>query len=119
MYLDSNSHPDIALDVHQCACFAHVPLQSNAKSVKRISCYIKGAEETSLILEPSQNLHVDYYVDAEFSGLWGDEEDQNTLCVKSCTGFIVVFMVFPLNWVSKLQPQISLSIMESEYISLS
>ena len=72
-----------------------------------------------LILNPSETLQVDCYVDADFAGLWNVEQDQDPLCVKSRTGYPIMFMGCPLTWVSKLQTQIALSTMEAEYIALS
>ena len=71
------------------------------------------------MLSPSDNLQVDCYVDADFAGLWNVEQDQDPLCVKSRTGYLIMFMGCPLTWVSKLQTQIALSTMEAEYIALS
>ena len=59
------------------------------------------------------------YVDADFGGLWNAEDEQDSLCVKSRSGFVIMFMDCPLLWVSKLQSQIALSTMEAEYIALS
>ena len=62
---------------------------------------------------------MDCYVNADFAGLWGVESDQDPVSVKSCSGYLITFMNCPLLWVSKLQSQIALSTMESEYIALS
>ena len=58
-------------------------------------------------------------MDADFAGLWGSENDQDPVSVKSRTSYLIMFMGCPLLWVSKLQTQIALSTMESEYITLS
>ena len=112
MYLASNSHNYIALSVHQCARFTHASRQSHAKAVKRIITHIKLKEDKGLILEASQNLQIDFYVEADFYVIWGVEEDQNPLCVISCTGFIIIFMGCPLTWVYKLQYKIPFITME-------
>ena len=119
MYLVSNSRPDISFAVHQCAWFTHAPQHSHAIAVKRILRYLQGTKEKELILEPTSDLQVDCYVDADFAGLWNSENDQDPMYVKYCTGFLIMFMGCPLTWVSKLQTQIALSTMESEYIALS
>ena len=62
---------------------------------------------------------MDCYVNANFAGLWNSEDEQDPICVKSGTGFLIMFMGCPFTWVSKLQTQIALSTMESEYIALS
>ena len=87
--------------------------------IKRILRYLQGAKDKGLILNPSETLQVDCYVDADFAGLWNVEQDQDPLCVKSRTGYIIMFMGCPLTWISKLQTQIALSTTEAEYIALS
>jgi len=119
MYLASNSRPDISFAVHQCAWFTHAPQHSHAIAVKRIIRFLQDTKEKGLILEPTSDLQVDCYVDANFAGLWNSEDDQDPICVKSQTGFLIMFMGCPLTWVSKLQTQIALSTMELEYIALS
>ena len=62
---------------------------------------------------------VDCYADADFAGLWGHEDPQDPICARSRTGFVVTFANCPLLWVSKLQTEIALSTLHSEYESLS
>jgi len=119
MYLAGNTRPDIAFAVHQCARFTHCPKASHGVAVKRILRYLKGTKEQGIIFEPSQELQLDCYVDADFGGLWGVEDAQEPISVKSRTGYLIMFMNCPLLWVSKLQTQIALSTMEAEYIALS
>ena len=119
VYLSGNSRPDIAFAVNQCARFTHNPKRSHAIAVKRIIRYLQGTADKGLILKPTTNYKVDCYVDADFAGLWSVEDDQDPVSVKSQSGFIILFMNCPIVWSSKLQTQIALSTMESEYISLS
>ena len=119
MFLSTNSRPDIAYAVHQCARFTHCPRESHAKGVKRILRYLKGTKTGGMKLEPSGKLNVDCYVDADFVGLWKVEDDQDPISVKSRSGHLITFMGCPLLWASKLQTQIVLSTMEAEYIALS
>ena len=119
MYLAGNSRPDISFAVNQAARFTHSPKQSHAIAVKRILRYLNGTADKGMLFSPSNELRVDCYVDADFAGLWGVEHDQDPVSVKSRTGYLIKFMGCPLLWVSKLQTQIALSTMESEYIALS
>ena len=64
-------------------------------------------------------MEMDCYVDADFSGLWNYESDQDPVCVKSRTGFTITLGGCPVIWVSKLQTEIALSTLEAEYIALS
>ena len=119
IYLAGSTRPDISYAVHQCARFTHAPRKSHVVGIKRILRYLQGTKDKGLILNPSETLQVDCYVDADFAGLWNVEQDQDPLCVKSRTGYIICFMGCPLTWVSKLQTQIALSTMEGEYLALS
>jgi Reverse transcriptase (RNA-dependent DNA polymerase) len=119
LYLSNNSHPDIAFAVNQCACFSHSPKQSHAAAVKTIGRYLLRTRIEGLIMDPTGDLAIDCYADADFAGLWKQENDQDPLCVKSRTGFLITIGGCPLTWTSKLQSEIALSTMEAEYIALS
>ena len=43
LYLASNSRPDIAFAVPQCARFSHCPCATHEKAVKKICRYLKGS----------------------------------------------------------------------------
>ena len=70
--------------------------------------------DKGMFLKPSTALTLDCHVDADFAGLYGFEHDQDPVCVKSRTGYLITFMNCPLLWASKLQTQIALSTMEAE-----
>ena len=52
-------------------------------------------------------------------GHMNNENPQYNICVRSRTGFVVTFANFPILWVSKLQEDIALSTLHSEYVTLS
>ena len=70
-------------------------------------------------MKPSKQLTVDCFVDADFAGQWNVENPEDPLCVKSRMGYVLLVGNCPVQWVSKLQSEISVSMMEAEYISLS
>ena len=81
-----------------------------------------GAAEKGLIIKrPSDltQLDMECFVDADFCGLWGKEERNDPTSVKSRAGFIIKVAGCPIIWSSKLQQEISLSTMMSEYYALS
>ena len=119
MYLVSNSRPDIAFAVHQCACFCHCTRRSYEKAVKSIVRYLQGTKDEGLKIEPTENLGIDLYADADFSGLWKSEDSNDPICARSRTGFIITIGGIPLVWKSKIQTETALSTMESKYIALS
>ena len=119
MYLASNSRPEIQFAVHQCARFTHNPKQSHSNAVKRIVRYLIATKNDGLVFNRSKELKLDCYAGADFAGLWSHESDQDPVCVKSRTGYVMTLGGCPLVWASKLQTEISLSTLEAEYIALS
>ena len=119
LYLASNSRPDLAFAVHQCARFTHAPKASHEAAVIRICRYLNGTRTDGLILRPSKDLQVICHVDADFCGLYGVEDPEDPLCAKSRTGYVILIANCPLMWVSKLQTEHALSTQHSEYIALS
>ena len=119
LYLASNSRPDIAFAVHQCARFTHCTKRSHERAVKRIVRYLKGTETNGLIIKPTKSLQMDLYADADFAGLWNAEDANDPICTKSRSGILITIGSVPLLWKSKLQTETALSTMESEYIALS
>jgi hypothetical protein len=119
MYLASNAYPEIQFAVHQCARFTHCPRASHEEGVKHICRYLQGVKDNGLTFKPSSDLQLDCYVDADFAGLWNYERDQDPVCVKSRTGYVMTLGGCPILWNSKLQTEIALSTTESEYVGLS
>jgi hypothetical protein len=119
MYLAANTRPDIAYAVHQADRHAHYRRASNALAVKRILRYLQGTKDSGTIFRPDNSMKVDCYVDADFAGIWKAENNQDPICAKSRTGYVIKFCNIPVLWVSKIQTQISLSTIKAEYISLS
>ena len=119
MYLDSNSRPDIQYAVHQCARFSHHPRQSHADGVKRIIRYLNATKNQGMTFKPDSGMVLDCYVDADFAGLWKSVSDQDPVCVKSRTGYVMTLGECPLIWASKLQTKIAMSTLEAEYIAIS
>lgn len=118
MYLASNSRPDVAFAVHQCARFTHCPKRSHEVAIKRIVRYLKGTKERGMIIRPRSNKKLNCYADADFAGLWKSEDPMDPACAKSRTGYILTLGNTPLCWCSKLQTKIALSTMEAEYSAL-
>ncbi|KAG7343789.1 reverse transcriptase RNA-dependent DNA polymerase [Nitzschia inconspicua] len=121
-YLQANSRPDLSFAVAQCARFTHSPKRSHEEALERIGQYLKSTTNKGLILKPTplvNTFNTDIYVDADFAGGWGYEDPSDPACVKSRTGFVIEIMGCPIQWLSKLQPNIATSTMEAEYTALS
>ena len=87
--------------------------------MKRICRYLQGTKGNGLVFIPYKKLVVDCYADAYFAGLWGHEYLQDPIFARSRTGFVVTFANCLLLWVSKLQKNIDLYTVHSEYVALS
>ena len=119
MYLTGNSRPDITFAVHQCARHSHNPRRSHEQAILRICRYLKATKDRGLRFKPGSILELDCYVDADFAGLWNVESDQDPVCVKSRTGYVITLGGCPIVWASKLQTEVALSTLEAEYIACS
>ena len=62
---------------------------------------------------------MDCYGDGDFAGVLGNKNPQDPICDSSRTVFLVTFDNCPLLWVSKIQTEIALSTLHSDYVSLS
>jgi hypothetical protein len=125
-YLAINTRPDIAFAVSQVSRFTHHPKKSHSTAVKTIARYLKRTEDKGTYFEqdpylndPDECFRLDCFVDADFAGLYKQEPDRSPAGAKSRTGYIIRLAGNPLIWKSKLQTEISLSTLESEYSALS
>jgi hypothetical protein len=47
-------------------------------------------QDQGLSINPNSDLQLDCYVDADFSGVWKHEDNQDTVCEKSRTGYVMI-----------------------------
>jgi len=71
-----------------------------------------------MILKPTTLLNINAYPDADFAGLYGNNDNNDPACVRSHTGFVMTVANCPVIWSSKLQTETALSTMEAETIAL-
>ena len=71
--------------------------------------------DKGLIIKPAENpFQLDLCVDADFCGLFGQEDPRDRSSVKSRAGHIVRLGGWPIIWKSQLQSHISQSTLEAE-----
>ena len=70
-------------------------------------------------MSPDETLDIDCYVDADFAGLWGVENPESPISVKSRSGWVIMVGGCPVIWASKMQTETALSTMQAEYVALS
>ena len=119
LYVSSNTRPDIQFAVHQVARFSHSPKKSHGQAIKRIIRYLIGTNTKGLTFQPKVDQGLDCWVDADFAGLYGYEQEQDPVSVKSRTGFVLTLFGCPVIWSSKLQTDITLSSTAAEYVAFS
>jgi hypothetical protein len=115
LYLSSNTSPGIQIAVHQATRFSYSPKHSHGQTVKRIVRCLLDTSERRLELVPKPDEGLDCWVDANFCGLHGYEDEQDPTSVKSRTGFVLTLFGCPIVWSSKLQDQICLSSTAAQY----
>jgi Reverse transcriptase (RNA-dependent DNA polymerase) len=119
LYISSNTRPDCQFAVHQAARFSHCPRKSHAQAVKRIVRYLLKTKAKGIEFVPNLEEGLNCYVDADFAGLHGYEDNQDPVSVKSRTGYTLTLFGCPIIWSSKLQTDITLSSTAAEYVAFS
>ena len=109
LYLLTNTRLDITYAVSQVACFGSNPKQSHASAIKIIVRYLAGTADKGVIFTPNDNFKINCYVDANFTGLHGQESENNPLSARLRTGYILFFCGCPLLQKSQLQSETALS----------
>jgi hypothetical protein len=71
-----------------------------------------------MILKPTTLLIINAYPDADFAGLYGNNDNNDPVCMRSRTGFVITVANCPVFWSSKLQTETAMSTMEAETIDL-
>ena len=107
------------MTVHQCTRFNQDPKLAHERAVKCITRYLLSSLDKGIHYRPDPTRGLECFVNADFAGGRSTGNHTNPECVLSWTGFVVMYAGCPINWCSKLQTEIALSITEAEYIALS
>jgi len=116
-YLEKATRPDIAYAAHQCARYSAVPKKEHAAAVRWIGRYLKGTKSKGMVFTPDVTAGLEVHVDADFVGNWDKDDTENADTAKSRHGYVITFAGCPICWKIQLQPNISLSSCESEYVA--
>jgi hypothetical protein len=111
MYLAVATRPDIAHSVGVLARFNANPGLAHWRALKHLCRYLQGTKDVKLCYQPDPQQPETFvtYADADYAGDVDDRRSTSGLVVKMGTGAI--------SWASKLQPVVTLSTTEAEYIS--
>lgn len=111
MYLAIGTRPDIAYAVSNVSRYLEKPTQVHVNAAKRILRYIKGTIRHGILYNCHSEHRIVGYSDADFAG------DIQTR--RSTSGFALLIANGAVSWGSQLQRSVSISTMESEYVSAS
>jgi hypothetical protein len=97
----------------------HTLCRQHATAIKTILRYLKKTWDKGTVVTPSDQFDLKMYVDADFAGLFGQENDRDSNSVRSRTGYTIKFANWPILAKSVLQTNLSQSTLEAEYTALS
>ena len=83
LYFARHTKPDIAYAVNCSARYIFCPKRSHELALKRIGQYLKTTCDCGLIINPSRDLKIDCYPDADFARMCGYENLSDPSQVKS------------------------------------
>ena len=111
MYLAVATRPDIAYAVGALARFNSNPGPAHWTALKHLCRYVQGTKDFKLCYQPdpAQQEMFTAYADADFGGDVDSRRSTSGMVVKMGTGAV--------SWSSRLQPIVTLSTTEAEYVS--
>ena len=100
------------------------PIHPQSKSLTWQCCEenlltLKRTKTKGILLHSTHKLTVDCFVYVDFTGQWNVKDPHDPICVKSQMGYVLMVGKSPVHWVSNLQSEVAVSMMEAEYIALS
>ena len=73
-HVSGHLRSDIAHAINCAVCYMCCPSHSHELALRRIGRYLKATHSRGPILNPSSNLKIDCYLDADFAGIYGHEK---------------------------------------------
>ena len=73
LYLSGQTRLDIAYAVNCCARYMFCPKHCHELALKRIGRYLKATATRGMVINPTSELSIDAYPDADFAGMYGYE----------------------------------------------
>ncbi|XP_074318246.1 secreted RxLR effector protein 161-like [Silene latifolia] len=110
MYAMVCTRPDLAQSVSVVSRFMGDPGKEHWQAVKRIFRYLKGTSDVGLIYGGDRECLVSGYSDSDYAG---DVDSR-----RSMTGYVFTLGGSVVSWKATLQPTVTLSTTEAEYMAL-
>jgi Reverse transcriptase (RNA-dependent DNA polymerase) len=109
LYLSVCTRPDITHSIMQLTRRMTAPTDEDWANAKRVLRFLKGSK-IGLYYDGDVDTDLTGYADADFAGDVGSR--------KSTTGYVFMYQGCAVSWRSKLQPIVTLSSTEAEYVAL-
>jgi histone deacetylase 1/2 len=106
----SFTRPDIAFAIHKVSKFMHNPMEMHWAVVKRILRYLKHTISHSLLIQPTTNVTLQTFSDADWASDPDDRRSVGAYCVYLGNNLV--------SWSCKQQQTVTRSSTESEYKAL-
>lgn len=110
MYAMVCTRPDLAHAVSVISRFMSQPGKEHWQAVKRIFRYLRGTSDISLVYGGDTQCLVTGYFDSDYAG---DVDSR-----RSMTGYVFTLGGSVMSWKATLQPTVTLSTIEAEYMAL-
>ncbi len=109
LWITRCSRPDIAFSVTQVCRFVAYPTSELVQAVKKIMRYLRGTADYVLRLKSDGTEELKAFVDADY----GSCPDTR----RSVSGCLIYWSGMPICWSSKIQPIVTTSTCEAEYVA--
>lgn len=123
MYASTSTRPDLAFAVGYLARFSASPTNAHWQAVKTVLRYIKGTLDHGIrYCRGGPDLQGEFHVPRPRDELVAYSDSDWAGCPhtsKSTNGYVFHLAGGPISWSSKLQPRVTLSSVEAEYLGLS
>lgn len=123
MYASTSTRPDIAFAVGYLARFSASPSDEHWQAVKTVLRYLKGTAHFGILYHRNgPGLTGEFHVPRPRDELVAYSDTDWAGCPhtsKSTSGYVFTLAGGPISWSSKLQPRVTLSSVEAEYLGLS
>lgn len=106
------TRPDVAAIVSQLSRYLSCPQKAHWKAAVKVLRYLKSTKSKSLIYQPKAKPGQELLVYTDST--WNSDKDTS----RSRSGYAVTFCECFICWKTKLQPMVTLSSTEAEYVAL-
>ena len=77
-YLQGSTRPNIAMTVHQCACFSNDPMLLHEHAIKPIVQYLMETAYLGIVYNPNAIKVIECFIDADFARGWNQIGSDNS-----------------------------------------